>query len=304
MTRPALRSTARSILTALSLAAALSGCAALADPSALDAGRSSQDAVRAAPSGSALAALDGVAVKGRAPKTGYEREEFGSGWVDTDHDGCDTRNDVLARDLQGETFEPGTRDCVVLTGTLADPYGPSTIAFRRGQGTSEAVQIDHVVALSDAWQKGAQQWDDATRAAFANDPLNLLAVDGPLNMGKGDADAATWLPPNRAYRCAYVARQVAVKVSYGLWMTPAEKDASAQVLQTCPDEPLPTAGAAAPEPAPEPAPVPVPAAPAPADAAYANCDAVRAAGAAPIRRGEPGWSDAFDRDGDGVGCDA
>ena len=288
------RSAALVTCSALTAAAALlSGCAPLG---AAPAGE--QQAVRVAPSGSALAALDGVPVKGRAPRTGYEREEFGSGWVDTDRNGCDTRNDVLARDLTDEAFEPGTRDCVVVTGVLADPYGPSTIAFRRGQGTSEAVQIDHVVALSDAWQKGAQSWDADTRAAFANDPLNLLAVDGPLNMAKGDSDAATWLPPNRGYRCAYVARQVAVKLTYGLWMTRAERDASAGVLAACPDEPLPTADDGAADD------VATDDGAAPAEPSYADCDAVRAAGAAPIRHGDPGWQDRFDRDGDGVGCDA
>jgi hypothetical protein len=254
------------------------------------------EAIAAAHPETALAALADIAVRGRAPTTGYERDQFGSGWVDTDHNGCDTRNDVLARDLTGEQFEPGTHDCVVVSGTLADPYSATTIDFRRGQGTSEAVQIDHVVALSDAWQKGAQGWDAQTRTAFANDPLNLLAVDGPLNQQKSDGDAATWLPPNRGFRCAYVARQVAVKLDYSLWMTAAERDAAAGVLASCPDEPLPGAGAAVPD-----APVtPAPDAPVP----YADCAAVRAAGAAPIRRGDPGWDPAFDGDGDGVGCEA
>ena len=167
---------------------------------------SAEDAIAAAPPDSALAALAEVEVRGRAPQTGYERERFGDGWVDTDRNGCDTRNDVLARDLTGETFRPGTNDCVVLSGTLADPYSGRTIEFRRGEDTSDDVQIDHVVALSDAWQKGAQNWDADRRAAFANDPLNLLAVDGPLNMQKGDGDAATWLPPNTSYRCAPTSR--------------------------------------------------------------------------------------------------
>ncbi len=260
---------------------------------------------------SALAALAALEVKGRAPRTGYDRDLFGNGWVDTDRNGCDTRNDVLARDLTGETFKPGTRDCVVLTGTLADPYSGRTIAFQRGQGTSEAVQIDHVVALSDAWQKGAQQWDAGRRTAFANDPLNLLAVDGPLNMQKGDGDAATWLPPASAYRCSYVARQVAVKVQYGVWVTQAEKNAMATVLSDCPAEPLPggvvavlpppvVTGPMGTEPPPAPAP---PRAPAP-PASYANCSEVRAAGAAPIRVGEPGFQPKFDGDGDGVGCES
>jgi hypothetical protein len=282
----------------------------------------SDAAVTGAARTSALAALAAVEVKGRAPRTGYDRDNFGSGWVDTDRNGCDTRNDILARDLTGETFKSGTRNCVVLTGTLADPYSARSISFLRGQGTSDDVQIDHVVALSDAWQKGAQGLDAARRTAFANDPLNLLAVDGPLNMQKGDGDAATWLPPSKGYRCAYVARQVAVKVSYGLWMTQAEKNAIATVLSSCPNEPLPggvvanipvpvaiPAPAPAPRPAPAPKPAPAPApvpAPAPAPTGgvyYANCDAARAAGAAPVRVGDPGYSTKLDRDGDGIGCE-
>ncbi|TFV59617.1 DUF1524 domain-containing protein [Geodermatophilus sp. DF01-2] len=290
-------------MVALSLV--LTGCGLL--PTADDAGggdgggaptgvlgdAAAERAIAAAPPGSALAVLAEIEVRGRAPRTGYEREQFGDGWVDTDRNGCDTRNDVLARDLTGETFRPGTNDCVVVAGTLGDPYSGRTIEFRRGQDTSDDVQIDHVVALSDAWQKGAQGWDADRRTAFANDPLNLLAVDGPLNMQKGDGDAATWLPPHTAFRCAYVARQVAVKAGYGLWATRAERNAAATVLSGCPGEPLP--GTAAASLASEPV--------SPAGVSYADCDAVRAAGAAPIRRGEPGWSDAFDGDGDGVGCE-
>ncbi len=252
-----------------------------------------EQAIAGAPPGSALAALAEVDVRGRAPRTGYDRGRFGDGWVDTDRNGCDTRNDVLARDLTGERFRPGS-DCVVVSGTLDDPYSGRSIEFRRGEQTSDDVQIDHVVALSDAWQKGAQGWDADRRTAFANDPLNLLAVDGPLNQQKGDGDAATWLPPDTSYRCAYVARQVAVKAGHGLWVTRAERNAAATVLAGCPDEPLP--GDAPADAAPQ-------AAPAPAGTAYADCTAVRAAAAAPIRRGEPGWRDAFDGDGDGVGCE-
>jgi hypothetical protein len=252
----------------------------------------------------ALAAVATLEVKGRAPKTGYSRAQFGAAWSDVDRNGCDTRNDILARDLSGETFKPGTHDCVVLTGALADPYSGTTMQFVRGATTSDDVQIDHVVALSDAWQKGAQGWDAARRTAFANDPLNLLAVQGTLNMQKGDGDAATWLPPNRSYRCAYVARQVAVKVSYGLWVTQVEKDAMATILASCPNEPLPDGVVAdVPEPAPPPAlaldPAPAPA----AGVAYQNCTDVRAHGAAPIHPGDPGWDPKFDRDGDGIGCE-
>ena len=256
----------------------------------------------------ALATAMLLAVKGRAPKTGYSRDQFGSGWVDVDHNGCDTRNDILARDLEPQTFEAGTHDCVVLTGTLADPYSSTTISFVRGNETSSAVQIDHVVALSDAWQKGAQAWDGTRRTAFANDPMNLLAVDGPLNMQKGDGDAATWLPPNKAYRCQYVARQVGVKYTYGLWVTEAERNAMVSVLSTCPGEALPSGSAvpAAPAPAPAPAvadPVPAPTVAPNTSVYYANCTAARAAGAAPVHIGDPGYSTKLDRDGDGIGCE-
>lgn len=213
-------------------------------------------------------------VKGRAPKTGYTRDQFGPAWQDTDGNGCDQRNDVLARDLTAATLKTGS--CEVLTGSLVDPYGGATIAFVRGVETSSAVQIDHVVALSDAWQKGAQQWDAAKRVKFANDLVNLLAVDGPLNVQKGDGDAATWLPPNKAYRCQYVARQVGVKYTYGLWVTAAEQNAMVSVLTTCPNQPLPTGVTPPPAPtqAPAPAaPAPAPAAPAPAPAAPAPAPA-------------------------------
>jgi hypothetical protein len=191
------------------------------------------------PSGDAAAALSTLPVKGRAPRTGYDRDEFGRRWADVDRNGCDQRNDVLARDLVDEEFRAGTGSCVVLTGRFTDPFTGETIAFTRGQDTSGDVQIDHVVALSNAWQTGAQQLAPDTRELLGNDPLNLLAVDGPTNGAKGDGDAATWLPPARGYRCAYVARQVAVKVKYALWVTAAEGAAIARILSGCPGEPLP-----------------------------------------------------------------
>ncbi|MCU1562110.1 MAG: hypothetical protein JWN05_489 [Arthrobacter sp.] len=262
----------------------------------------------------ALDVLATLPVKGRAAKTGYSREQFGQAWADIDRNGCDTRNDMLRRDLTALGLKPGTRDCVVLSGVLDDPYTATVINFRRGSSTSTAVQIDHVVALSDAWQKGAQQLSAAQRLSFANDPLNLLAVDGPTNLKKSDGDAATWLPPHKSYRCTYVARQISVKSSYGLWVTQAEHDAMARVLGDCPDAPAPTSQEAPPPPvqplpaqpaAPASAPAPVPAqlAPVPAAAYYANCAAVRAGGASPLRVGQPGYSSKLDRDGDGVGCE-
>lgn len=185
-----------------------------------------------------LAQLQTLPIKGRAPKTGYRRSEFGPAWTDDvnvagGHNGCDTRNDILRRDLVDITLKPGSRACTVLSGTLNDPYSGKTIPFTRGAGTSAAVQIDHMVSLSDAWQKGAQQLDPSTRQDFANDPRNLQATSGELNKQKGDGDAATWLPPNRAYRCTFVSRQVQVKAAYGLWVTQAEHDVIAKLLTGC-----------------------------------------------------------------------
>lgn len=193
-------------------------------------------ATQAAPT-TALNALESLSVKGRAPKTGYDRELFGRAWKDVDRNGCDTRNDILARDLTDLVRKGG--GCTILSGTLLDPYSGKVINFVRGVGTSNAVQIDHVVALSDAWQKGAFQWSSAKREAFANDPIELLAVDGRLNAQKSDSDAASWLPPNKRYRCSYIARQIAVKVKYGIWVTAAEKSAMARVLTGCPNQRLP-----------------------------------------------------------------
>jgi hypothetical protein len=185
-----------------------------------------------------LATLDTLAVKGRAPKTGYERELFGERWTDDvtvefGRNGCDTRNDILRRDLAEVVSKPGSNGCAVLSGVLNDPFTGTVVDFVRGPGTSAEVQIDHVVALSDAWQKGAQQWDEFTRRNFANDPANLQATIGWVNQAKGDSDAATWLPPNGSYRCTYVTRIVDVKAAYGLWVTQAEHDAIARVLTGC-----------------------------------------------------------------------
>jgi len=189
--------------------------------------------VTASPSGSAAEALLHLDVKGRAPKTGYARTQFGDGWAT--QQGCDTRNIILHRDLSGVTVND---KCQVETGTLNDPYTGKTISFERGVNSS-AIQIDHVVALGDAWQTGAQQLTPAQRQQLANDPLELLAVDGPANQQKSDGDAATWLPPNKVFRCQYVARQVAVKQKYHLWVTSAEKEAIVSVLSACSGQALP-----------------------------------------------------------------
>ncbi len=180
--------------------------------------------------------LSKLAVKGRAPKTGYDRDLFSDGWGDIGE--CDARNYILRRDLKSITWRDSPR-CTVATGILNDPYTAKKIYFVRGVSTSSAVQIDHVVAVSDAWQKGAQQLSYAKRYSFYNDPLNLLAVDGPANMQKSDSDAASWLPPNRKYWCPYVSRQIAVKYKYKLWVTSAERDAMARVLKSCPNQLVP-----------------------------------------------------------------
>lgn len=182
--------------------------------------------------GGALEALEKLDVKGRAPKTGYTRDQFGNGWSKIL--GCDTRNIILYRDLISTQLQ---NECIVVAGELNDPYTGKLITFSKAD--SAAIQIDHVVALSDAWQKGAQQLTSEQRKQLANDPLELLAADGPANQAKGDGDAATWLPSNKAFRCQYIARQVAVKLKYSLWVTSAEKLAMAGVLATCPDESLP-----------------------------------------------------------------
>ena len=190
----------------------------------------------AAKKGSTLALLETLPVKGRAPKTGYSRSAF-SHWRDPDRNGCDARNDILKRDLFNVVFKADTDGCKVVSGELKDPYSGTTIQFILGKSD---VDIDHVVALSHAWQVGAFQWSDAKRLEFANDPMNLLAVSARLNRQKGDGDAATWLPPAKSYRCAYVSRQVVVKVKYGLWVTSPEKAAIQRVLQSCPNFPAPT----------------------------------------------------------------
>lgn len=288
--------------------------------------QSTADMIGQAPEGAqdnALTVLNTLAVKGRAPKTGYSRDQFGAAWADVDHNGCDTRNDILNRDLTDKTYKANTHDCVVASGVLQDPYTGTRIDFVRGQDTSTAVQIDHVVALSDAWQKGAQQLTEDERRNLANDPYNLLAVDGPSNQRKSDGDAATWLPANTGFRCEYVARQIGVKQKYRLWVTQAEHDAMANVLATCPAqtipadggvitpvqaeqqqaqtvEPQPTQEVPAPQPTQEPAPQP---AQQDANVYYKNCAAVRAAGKAPLYQGQPGYSSKLDRDGDGIACE-
>ncbi|MFZ1301236.1 MAG: HNH endonuclease family protein [Candidatus Microsaccharimonas sp.] len=183
--------------------------------------------------GSALEALNKLEVKGRAAKTGYARSQFGSGWSTVN--GCDTRDIILYRDLINTSLSD---ECTVTSGILNDTYTGQVIEFSRADASK--VQIDHVVALSDAWQTGAQQLTAKQRQQLANDPLELIAVSGKANQAKSDSDAASWLPSNKSFRCKYVARQITVKQKYSLWVTAAEKEAMQKVLSGCASEPLTT----------------------------------------------------------------
>lgn len=197
-----------------------------------DARASARYPVRADDLALAHASLDGLVERGPPPDEPYDRAAFGQAWADVDRNGCDTRNDVLRRDLVDATYDPGTGDCVVLAGALDDPYTGRRLAFVRGPASGD-VQVDHVVALGDAWSSGAAGWSATQRSVFANDPANLLAVDGATNQDKGAADASAWLPPSSGYRCAYAVRQVLVKSAYGLSVTSDERRALRHALDGC-----------------------------------------------------------------------
>lgn len=240
--------TAQSSVTATS--STLSGTAATmsaAPATGLQPVAQSTTAIKQSSGDTALALLAALTVKGKAPMTGYDRAgKFGPAWTDDvsvtlGHNGCRTRDDILQRDLTSITFK-NSGHCTVAAGVLVDPYTGKTIQFVRGQDTSSAVQIDHVVALGNVWESGGQQMTQQQREQIANDPLNLLAVDGSTNERKGKSNAAEWLPPNKAYRCAYIARQIAVKAKYRLSVTQPEKDAMERVLATCPAVKAPTEG--------------------------------------------------------------
>lgn len=180
----------------------------------------------------AISILEKLEIKGRAPKTGYERTEFYSNWPKIN--GCSLRQVIIKRDLGDTAVLDG---CDVVAGHFVEPYTGSEMQFYQKSDFSKKIQIDHIVALSDAWQKGAQYKTKEERYQMATDPLNLIAADSSANQQKSDGDAATWLPPNKAFRCQYVARQVSVKYKYALWVTQAEHDAIADILKKCPTEP-------------------------------------------------------------------
>lgn len=193
---------------------------------------SSSDASTTAPL--ALDLLNQLEVKGRAAKSGYARTKFYSSWPTID--GCSLRQRIIKRELGDSAVLDSKDNCTVVSGEFDEPYTGSHMIFYQKSDLTKGVQIDHVVALSDAWQKGAQNLSSEKRYQLATDPLNLLAVDSKTNQSKSDGDAATWLPPNKKFRCTYVARQVSVKYKYSLWVTSAEKSAIETVLKSCPNE--------------------------------------------------------------------
>lgn len=276
----------------------------------------SSSAEREADKSTAVVALSLLTVKGRAPMTGYDRDRFGPAWLDADRNGCDTRNDILAQYLRPVRLE--SNGCVVTAGSYADPYTGSKIDYWQGHGA--LIDIDHMVSLGNAWATGAFGWHIKKRAAFANDPLNLLPTDAGANRQKGDGDAATWLPASSSYRCEYVSRQVAVKGKYGLWITPPEKAAIQRVLASCDGQALPadtwgastevdhnisdSSDAANDLAAADSSAVPT-TGPSTGGGSvhFDNCDAAHLAGAAPVRAGDPGYGQHLDRDGDGTGCE-
>lgn len=176
-------------------------------------------------------ALGGIGKTTTERRPGYERDEFGHGWLDTDGNGCDTRNDILARDLTSRVLDRD--DCTVLSGTLNDPYTGRSIAFERGPATSAKVQIDHIVPLALAWEEGAWKWSADKREAFANDPANLLAVDGPTNGSKSDSSISEWLPPTEQFHCTYTALYVAVHDKYELAMSDSDRAAAQDLIAAC-----------------------------------------------------------------------
>ncbi|MDT0234880.1 HNH endonuclease family protein [Curtobacterium sp. BRB10] len=178
--------------------------------------------------------LRGLEISDEYVPADYDRDAFGQAWADTDRNGCDTRNDVLRRDLTAVVTKPGTNGCVVLSGTLHDPYTGRTIAFERGNTSSLAVQIDHRVPLAYAWRHGAASWTDAQRELFANDQAaNLVAVDGSANEEKSDSGPAEWMPASTGDACSYAESFVTVATKWQLSIATADERALDRTLTAC-----------------------------------------------------------------------
>ena len=191
-----------------------------------------------APGADVLAGISEIPV--RIHGHDYRRAAFGDSWTDDNiapggHNGCDTRNDILDRDLVDKTYV-ATKRCpgAVATGTLYDPYTNEVIHFTRGNQVGAAVQIDHIVPLALAWDLGARDWTDELRTRFANDPANLIAVQGQANQDKGDEQPADWMPPNHAFWCQYAVQFAAVLRGYGLPVDTPSAPVLREAAATCP----------------------------------------------------------------------
>ncbi|GAA5225676.1 HNH endonuclease family protein [Paeniglutamicibacter antarcticus] len=181
----------------------------------------------------ALATLNTLKVKGKAPATGYNRNgKFGNGWKDFNGNKCDERQDTLKRDMSKVKYKDA-KQCQLASGVLDDSYTGTTIKWKVNSGS---VDIDHMVALKNVWISGGQQLSQDQRLAVANDPLNLMASQASANRSKGDANAAEWLPSYKSFRCRYVAIQISVKKKYALAVTRPESEAMRRVLNTCPKQ--------------------------------------------------------------------
>jgi hypothetical protein len=242
------------VLAVLGFNSAVSGCGALAEPGAAPHRSAAPHSTATAPPASApdpksavakppmtlaqaTAALNALRVAGRGPMTGYDRDRFGPAWSDDvsvpgGHNGCDTRNDMLHARMVRITVKPGTHNCVVLSGTLLDPYTGHSLSFNRAQNAS-AVQIDHIVPLAEAWRSGAARWTPDQRRNLANDPAELAPVDGKSNSAKGDSGPDSWRPPNRGSWCWYAQTYISVKSRYHLSVQASEKTALGDMLKYC-----------------------------------------------------------------------
>jgi hypothetical protein len=260
--------------------------------------------------GTALATLETLKVADFSSNGTYKRDAFGEAWADVDKNNCDTRNDILKRDIKGATVDS---KCLVQKGAFNDPYTGKVINFDRSKGGGGGIDIDHIIPLSLAWKTGASEWDASKRLSFANDPLNLMASDSSENRKKGDKDASAYLPPNAGFHCEYVARQVTVRAKYGTWITPAEKKAIYTVLQTCPTQTLASADGSLPvNPTPVVPPVDTPAPPVetlaePAaggeDPKFTSCTKAKAAGFGPYTKADVEYTWYKDGDNDGTVCE-
>ena len=165
----------------------------------------------------------------------YDRDLFGPRWADVDRNGCDTRNDILARDLSDVVYKPGTNDCVVLSGILHDSYTGETVTFTRISEGYQPVQIDHIIPLAVAWASGADSWTEEQRTQFANDPANLQTTTA--NQAKGDSTPSAWMPTAEGAACEYSTRYLDVATVYALEIPTADRDALTAALTSCPSAP-------------------------------------------------------------------